>query len=105
MCQCSCTPPAPDNVLSAFTYILTTLNRIETKLEEHMATEVEQFTALSTKFDDLVADVRAALEALATAVSPEGQAILDSLNARLDAFDTEVGDADGSDTPPPPPVV
>lgn len=113
MCQCQCTsPPAPDNnaTLAAFTYILMTLNRIEIKLEEHMATEVEQLTALSAKVDDLIADVRAALAALQADVanlSPEGQAALDALTAKLAAFDVEVGDADGSDTPPPvePPVV
>ena len=30
----------------------------------------------------------------------EGQAALDELTAKVEAFDAEVGDADGSDTPP-----
>lgn len=111
MCQCHCTPPsAPDNAaLNAFTYILVQLNRIETRMEEFMATAAEQLNALSAKLDDLIADVRAALEALAAErenLTPAGQAALDALTAKVDAFDAEVGDADGSDTPPvEPPVV
>ena len=74
-------------------------------LEAIVATEVEALNALTTKVDDLVADVRAALEQLRAEVgnlSPEGQAALDALEAKVDAFDAEVGDADGSDTPPGP---
>lgn len=72
-------------------------------LEEAMATEAEQITALTTKVDDLVSDVRAALAALEADrdnLGPDGQAALDALTAKVDAFDTEVGDADGSDTVP-----
>jgi uncharacterized coiled-coil protein SlyX len=74
-------------------------------LEELMATEAEQITALSTKLDDVIADVRAALAILTAErdnLGTEGQAALDSLSAKLAAFDTEIGDADGSDTPPTP---
>lgn len=75
-----------------------------TPLEEAMATEAEQLNALSVKVDDLIADVRAALAALEADrdnLGPDGQAALDSLTAKLAAFDAEVGDADGSDAPEP----
>ena len=72
-------------------------------IKELMMTEAEQITTLTAKVDDLVADVRAALAALAADrdnLGPDGQAALDALTAKVEAFDTEVGDADGSDTPP-----
>lgn len=78
-----------------------------TSLEEHMATEAEQLNALSAKLDDVMADVRAALAILTAErdnLGPDGQAALDALTAKVDAFDAEVGDADGSDTPPPAPA-
>lgn len=82
------------------------LTRLE-HLENLMATEAEQITALSAKVDDVINDVRAAL-AILTAdkanFSVEGQAAFDALSAKVDAFDAEVGDADGSDTPPEAPV-
>lgn len=72
-----------------------------------MATAAEQLNTLSGKVDDLVADVRAALEQLEADrenLSEAGQAALDTLVAKIDAFDAEIGDADGSDTPDPEPV-
>lgn len=76
-----------------------------TVLEEQMATAREQLNDLSTKVDDLVADVRAAKEALEADrenLSPDGQTALDELSQKIEAFDAEVGDADSSDTPTPP---
>lgn len=76
-----------------------TLQRL---LEEHMATETEQLSALHAKVDDVIADVRAALAILTAErdnLGAEGQAALDALTAKVDAFDTEVGDQDGSETP------
>lgn len=70
-----------------------------TRLENAMATEREQIEAASSKLDDLIADVRALLESERDRLSPEGQVSLDNLTARIAAFDTEVGDADGSDAP------
>lgn len=77
------------------------------RLENLMATEAEQLNAMSAKVDDLVADVRAALEILRAErdnLGPDGQAAFDALDAKLAAFDAEIGDADGSDTPPAEPV-
>ena len=74
------------------------------RLESMMANEAEQINALSAKVDDLVSDVRAALEILRAErdnLGEAGQAAFDELAAKVDAFDTEIGDADGSDTPPP----
>lgn len=71
-------------------------------LEARMATETEQITALTAKVDDLTNDVRAALAILTAErdnLGPEGQAALDALTAKVEAFDAEVGDQDGSDTP------
>jgi hypothetical protein len=72
-------------------------------LEELMATATEQLNALSSKVDDLTADVRAALAVINTdELSADAQAALDGLSAKIAAFDAEVGDADGSDTPAEP---
>jgi len=71
-------------------------------LEITMATEADAINALTAKVDDLIADVRAALAVIAgpdNTLGVEGQAALDGLVAKVDAFDAEVGDADGSDTP------
>lgn len=79
--------------------ILCRLNRLETAV----ATAKEQLNNLSTRVDDLVSDVRAALDALRAdreEFSAEGQAAFDALDAKVASFDSEVGDADGSDTPP-----
>jgi hypothetical protein len=71
------------------------------KLGRHMATATEQLNALSAKVDDLVADVRAALAVInGDELSTDAQAALDAITVKVDAFDTEVGDADGSDTTP-----
>ena len=74
------------------------------RLETRMATAAEQIDALIAKFDDLVADVRVVV-AERENLTPAGQAAADRLAAKLDAFDTEIGDADGSDTPPVEPEV
>lgn len=73
------------------------------RMEQHMATAAEQINALTAKVDDLVNDVRAALSPLGAErenLTADGQAALDTLTAKVDAFDVEVGDADGSDSPP-----
>lgn len=73
------------------------------RMEQLMATEAEQINTLTVKVDDLVSDVRAALAALSLErdnLGPEGQVALDTLTAKVDAFDAEVGDADGSGTLP-----
>lgn len=75
------------------------------RMETAMATEAEQITALHAKVDDVIADVRAALailEADRDNLGVEGQAALDTLTAKVEAFDAEIGDADGSDVPPEP---
>lgn len=72
--------------------------------EKLMATAAEQINTLAAKVDDIAADFRAlrdAMNAERENLTPDGQAALDAANAKLDAFDTEVGDADGSDTPAP----
>lgn len=67
-----------------------------------MAAAADQITALSAKVDDIAADfiaLRDAMLAERENLTAAGQAALDAANAKLDALDTEVGDADGSDTP------
>jgi hypothetical protein len=93
---CGCTPD-PLNVLVLI------LTKIDT-LEALMATAAEQITALSAKVDDIAADFAALVAALAAErenLTPAGQEALDAATAKLDALDVAVGDADGSDTPPP----
>lgn len=69
------------------------------RLEQLMASEVDAINALSAKVDTLIADVRAALAVVSAGqLSPEGQAAVDSLNAKLDAFGAEVGDANADGT-------
>lgn len=78
--------------------------RIE-RMETIMANETEQITALSDRIDDLIGDVRAALDILRAErdnLGADGQAAFDALDAKVAAFDAEVGDADGSDTPAEP---
>jgi hypothetical protein len=75
-------------------------------LKELTMNEAEAIGALDVKVTDLIADVRAALAALEADrdnLGAAGQAALDALTAKVDAFDAEVGDADGSDNPPPTP--
>ena len=79
------------------------LNRLH-RMETAMASASQQLTDLSSRFDDFTSDVRAAMSALAAErenLTPDGQAALDLLSQKLDAADTEVGDADGSQAPPP----
>jgi uncharacterized coiled-coil protein SlyX len=74
------------------------------ELESAMATTKEQLDAANGKLDTLMNDVRAALAALnanSGKLDAEAQQALDDLNTKLDSYDTEVGDADGSNTPPP----
>ncbi len=76
--------------------------------EKLMATAAEQINTLSAKVDDIAADFRAFRDAMTAErenLTESGQAALDAANAKLDAFDTEVGDADGSDTTPVNPTV
>ena len=85
-------------------------------LEALMATAAEEITALTGRFDALnavVVDIHADFLAFRDAMLAErenltaaGQAALDHATERADAaaaalgaLDTEVGDADGSDTP------
>lgn len=73
------------------------------RMEQLMTTEAEQITAVGAKVDDLIDDVRAALAALEADrdnLGPDGQAALDTLAGKVEAFDAEVGDANGSDEPP-----
>ena len=64
------------------------------RMEGLMATEAEQINAVSAKFDDLAADVRAALAAITadaqTQLGPDGQAALDALTQKIDSLDSEI---------------
>ncbi|MEU8158027.1 hypothetical protein AB0B94_30610 [Micromonospora sp. NPDC048986] len=107
----------------ALTYLrlLITMPLIVKRTETIMATTAEQITELGNKFDalgavttDILADFRAFRDAmLADLENPTEaeQAAIDEANAKLDAhiarlgeLEVEVGDADGSDTPPVEPV-
>lgn len=69
-------------------------------MEEHMATAAEQLNQLNAAVQDIANDVRVLLNEDREAFSEEGQAAFDRLQARLSDLDVEVGDRDGSDTPP-----
>ena len=69
-----------------------------TTIKELVMTEADAINALSAKFDAFASDVRALIAAAATVrdqLGPDGVAALDSLTAKLEALDTEVGDVDG----------
>jgi hypothetical protein len=70
------------------------------RMEQKMGKELDALGALAAKVDDLIADVRALLASEAGNLSPEGQEKADALMAKVDAFDAEIGDADGSDALP-----
>lgn len=109
--MCHTCPPS-DGALAAFTLILN-------RLESLMTSQSEAFAALGAKNDatlaavqDLAADFVAFRDAMAAErenLTEAGQAAFDEANAKADAasaalaaLDTEVGDADGSDTPETP---
>jgi hypothetical protein len=92
--------PTPEAILAL---IRTAIRDELNPLEALMTAESDAITALDAKVTDLIADVRAALAAISAdpgTLGPDGQAALDTLTAKVDAFDVEVGDADGSDTTP-----
>ncbi len=72
------------------------------RMEQLMATEAEVLNTILGKVNDVFADVRALLASERAQMSDEGQAKADELTSAIDAFDAEIGDADGSDTPPEP---
>lgn len=79
------------------------LQRIEStlkRMELLMASEIENLNQIKQKVADVHADVKAKLDDVRGEVSPEGQAAFDEVLASLDTFDSEIGDADGSDNPP-----
>lgn len=86
------------------------IERIESKLDTLgviMATAAQQLTDLKAQIGDTTADVLAKLDQLtqqAGNLSPEAQATLDEIKAGVQQLDDTVGDADGSDAPPPPPA-
>ena len=111
----NCSQPAPAELMAAITGIHTYLFR----LEQAMTSAAEGITGLGAKFDAvaaIAADIqsdfaafREAMEAQRGQLDAEGRAALDQANERADAaverlreLDVSVGDADGSDTPPPP---
>lgn len=112
----ACEPTPPVVVYVDLTAVHT---RLDT-LEALVSTAAEQIDALSVKTDGLTAlitDVAADFAALVAVVAaerenltPAGQAALDAANVKADAaqakladLDVAVGDADGSDVPPPAP--
>lgn len=97
-----CCTPEPDPNYAAFVLILSRFDA----LEALMATAAEQINALSAKVDDIAADFIALRDAMLVErenLTEAGQAALDAANAKVDALDVEVGDADGSDAPAPEP--
>jgi hypothetical protein len=88
---------------------LTAVERIESKIDSmgvQMATAAQQLTDLKAQFADTTSDVLAKLDQLTQQLGqldPAAQATLDEIKAGVQQLDDAVGDADGSDTPPPAP--
>lgn len=73
---------------------------------ELMVTQAQAIDLVATRLTDILADFRALRDAMLAErenLTAEGQAALDRANVVVEDLDTEIGDADGSDTPPPPP--
>lgn len=103
--MCGGCSPAPVVVYVDQTAVLTQLAQLKDSMEELMATVMEQLTAFRAAVTDFLSDITAKLEQLAQAqgqFTPEAQALFDSIKADVAAKDAEVGDADGSEVPPPP---
>jgi len=82
------------------------IRRTQLEQGELMVTQAEAITGIAAKLTDILADFRALRDAMLAErenLTEAGQAALDAANVTLTELDTEVGDADGSDTPPPPP--
>lgn len=80
------------------------LARRTLRLENNMATAKQQISELRAAFSDFARDVDAKLDALANAqgdLNAEAQAEFDALKQAVADADAKIGDADGSDTPPP----
>lgn len=79
------------------------VNRV-TALEEAMADQVTELTALRDQVTEFVEDLNARIEALEAAqgqFTPEAEAILAPLKAGLQAAVDRVGDADADGNPAP----
>lgn len=106
-----CQHQRPDGTLAAFTIILQTLETIMTNQAEAFAALGAKDDALLEAVQDLAGDFVAFRDAMAAErenLTPAGQAAFDEASAKADAaaaalhaLDDAVGDADGSDTPPP----
>jgi chromosome segregation ATPase len=84
-----------DAALARLEHITRTLHRIEA----HMSKQSEQIDAVSAQIDAIAADVQILVDR-PTGDDPEVQAAIDRLSQKVGALQTEVGDQDGSDTPP-----
>ena len=81
--------------------VLARMNR----MEQLMTEANDALTALKAQLADTTADVLAKLEQLTEQLGElpvDAQATLDEITAAVSGLDAAVGDADNSDTPPPP---
>ena len=86
--------------------IITAIRTTQLEQGALMVTQAEAIGAVAAKITDILADFRAFRDAMLAErenLTAAGQAALDAANVVVTELDTEVGDADGSDTPPPPP--
>lgn len=72
------------------------------RMENLMSEELDALTEIKTKLADLHEDVKARINVAAGELSAEGKAEMDRVTAAIDAFQAEIGDANGSDTETPP---
>lgn len=73
-----------------------------TRMDKKMTQELDALTEIKAKLVDLHEDVIARLNVAAGELSAEGKAEVESIIGAITAFDNEIGDADGSDTPATP---
>ncbi len=93
-CQ-HCIPCALKRIEKSLVKVL----RATSRMEITMARETDALNDIKAKLADVHDDVRAKLDQVRAELSPEGQQAIDEVAQALEAFDAEIGDADGSDTP------
>lgn len=70
------------------------------RMETIMSAEVDALNEIKTRLADIHDDVKARLDVVAGELSEEGKSEVEAIKSALDSFDAEIGDADGSETPP-----
>lgn len=81
---------------------LEAIRAAQKRMEIIMSQETDALHELIAKVTDLHDDVKARINVAAGELSAEGKSEMDKVTAAIDAFQAEIGDANGSDNEAPP---